>query len=358
MLLDNNSNEDDYEIRENELVLINSDDSDDDGGGGVADETEGNGDVDYRPQSPVQAAVRVATGNLDPGDNIENRAHDLVDLELSGHGFKRSPAAAGALASNHKTFYANMPAGIKSAIVASATIVLTALVTFMVIFAVCRWKQKHSRMTNIMKSYNAMKSKLPPIATTTTTASAAVAAAGNASSCTRHSSSLREMNSLLGGSGLSVAATITTTTTGVPNTPSPASSQTTVALATTTAAGLSASGGHQQQPLFRNSSRKQHQEQLHHHQHRLQRPSSLLFQRTTDAHHVENQQHQPTNLSILSNCNPGDLKRTGSELRGSTTSLSFSLTSGHNIPNGHMNSMDASSPEVQEYLFDTLRNSF
>ncbi|XP_058978520.1 serine-rich adhesin for platelets [Musca domestica] len=360
----NNSDEDDYEIRENELVLINNDDSGDDNEDG---DSSNAADVDYRPQSPVQAAVRVAgSASLSPGDNLENQAHDLVDLELSGHGFKRSPMAAGALAggNQHKNFYANMPAGIKSAIVASATIVMTALVTFMVIFAVCRWKQKHSRMSNIMKSYNAMKSKLPPIAMTQTTA--ASAGGGNAmasTSCTRHSS-LREMNSLLGGSGLSVAATITTTTTGVPNTPSPTTSQTTVALSTSTttptAAGASLSSGgglressRKYNPLIQHSSGPQH----------MQRPSSLLFHRPPPANNKNHQQHQqqqqPTNLAILSNCNLSDLRRTSAnDLRGSTTSLSFSLTSGHNIPSTHINSMDANSPEVQEYLFDTLRNSF
>ncbi|XP_013104640.2 nuclear pore complex protein DDB_G0274915 isoform X1 [Stomoxys calcitrans] len=347
MLLDNNSDDVDYdyEIRENELVLINGDDDSEDAG-------KDDGDVDYKPQSPVQAAVRVAAStNLDAVDNIQSRAHDLVDLELSGHGFKRSPLAAGALAANHKAFYANMPAGIKSAIVASATIVLTALVTFMVIFAVFRWRQKHNRMTNIMKSYNAMKSKLPPIATTTTAAASASLNAADAS-CTRHSS-LREMNSLLGGSGLSVAATITTTTTGVPNTPSPTASQTTVSA---TAAAAAAPTAHS---LLRHSSRKNHQlTQLHH----LHRPNSLLFRTPSNTNQEQQQQQQqqhsqPTNLSILSNCNLTDLKRS-SDLRGSTTSLSFSLTSGHNIANTHMNSMDANSPEVQEYLFDTLRNSF
>ncbi|XP_075154532.1 uncharacterized protein LOC142228100 isoform X2 [Haematobia irritans] len=354
MLLENNSDDDDYEIRENELVLMNGDDGDD-----MANEDD-DADVDYKPQSPVQAAVRVAgSTSIETLDNIQNRAHDLVDLELSGHGFKRSPLAAGALASSHKPFYANMPAGIKSAIVASATIVLTALVTFMVIFAVFRWRQKHNRMTNIMKSYNAMKSKLPPIATTTTTTAAATASLTAANtSCTRHSS-LREMNSLLGGSGLSVAATITTTTTGVPNTPSPASSQTMVSAT----AGPGPCG---QQPLLRNSSRnKQHHHHLPQlHSSNIQRPSSLLFRTPSNysnnnEQHQQQQQHQPTSLSILSNCNLADLKRSGSsDLRGSTTSLSFSLTSGHNIGNTHMNSMDANSPEVQEYLFDTLRNSF
>ncbi|XP_073828278.1 uncharacterized protein isoform X2 [Musca autumnalis] len=379
LLENNNSDEDDYEIRENQLVLINSDDSDsDDGDGDAADSS--NSDVDYRPQSPVQAAVRVAgANNLPAGDNLEQQqqqAHDLVDLELSGHGFKRSPMAAGALAGDNqqKNFYANMPAGIKSAIVASATIVMTALVTFMVIFAVCRWKQKHSRMSNIMKSYNAMKSKLPPIAmTTATAASASLAGGANATastSCTRHPS-LREMNSLLGGSGLSVAATITTTTTGVPNTPSPSTSQTTVALSTSAAAPAATSSSSSQhsgvgggQQLLRASSRKYNPlQQTTTTQHMQQRPSSLLFHRAppnNNHNHQQQQQHQqPTNLAILSNCNLTDLRRTSAnDLRGSTTSLSFSLTSGHNIPNTHINSMDANSPEVQEYLFDTLRNSF
>ncbi|KAM7349605.1 uncharacterized protein ACRADG_008473 [Cochliomyia hominivorax] len=401
MLLEHNSNnnenedndeeddEDMYDIKENELALIGGQDEDDD---------------DYQQQNPIQAAVRLPDRTAEAIENEVARAHDLVDLELSGHGFKRNPQAAGALAHSHRhsSFYTNMPPGIKSAIVASATIVLTALATFMVIFAVCKWKQRRHRMTNIMKSYNAMKSKLPTIATTST---GAISTANTTNSNSRRSS-LREMQNLLGGSGLSVAATITTSaSTGMPNTPihinsSSSSMPLTASQGTTTATTTMMAGNcsknisniysHNSNNISNtsnsssNSSSNSNSNNCNNNYNcglrPLQRQSSLLFQRSFSQNNSHNSattitnnnnnnnnntttttnfshKEKPTNLSILSGCNLLDLKR-NNKMSGSTTSLSFSLTSGHNISNNHINTMDANSPEVQEYLFDTLRNSF
>lgn len=343
MLLENNSenndndDEDVYDIKENELTIIGRDEDED------VDSED-----DYQAQNPIQAAVRIPDRTAEAIENEVARAHDLVDLELSGHGFKRSPQAAGALAHSHRhgSFYTNMPPGIKSAIVASATIVLTALVTFMVIFAVCKWKQRRHRMTNIIKSYNAMKSKLPTIATTST--GPVVNAASNTNSNSRRSS-FREMQDLLGGSGLSVAATITTTSTGVPNTP----------IHTSTTSSPPVNNSQTTTMLTDHCSKNNNIYSSNNCGLRpLQRQSSLLFQRSSfDPNSNSNNNDKTTNLSILGGCNLLDLKR-NNKMGGSTTSLSFSLTSGHNISNSHINTMDANSPEVQEYLFDTLRNSF
>ncbi|XP_065363268.1 nuclear pore complex protein DDB_G0274915-like [Calliphora vicina] len=371
MLLENNSNNDDennvdddeddedvYDIKENELTLMGHDNNDDN-------------ENDYQSQNPIQAAVRLPERTAEAIENEVARAHDLVDLELSGHGFKRSPQAAGALAHSHRhgSFYTNMPPGIKSAIVASATIVLTALVTFMVIFAVCKWKQRRHRMSNIMKSYNAMKSKLPTIAATATAANANTTSCNTTNPNSRRSS-FREMQNLLGGSGLSVAATITTTSTGVPNTPihnsslTPSPQLTASQLPTTMLAGNCSKNinnmyyQHANNSISNNTSNSSSCGLRP-----LQRQSSLLFQRSfnqniNNSHNnINSNNDKPTNLAILSGCNLLDLKR-NNKMSGSTTSLSFSLTSGHNISNSHINTMDANSPEVQEYLFDTLRNSF
>lgn len=374
MLLENNSNNDDddteddedvYDIKENELTLIAQNDD------------------DYQ-QNPIQAAVRLPDGTIEAIEDEVARAHDLVDLELSGHGFKRSPQLAGALAHHrHGSFYTNMPPGIKSAIVASATIVLTALVTFMVIFAVCKWKQRRHRMSNIIKSYNAMKSKLPTIATTSTGALSTT----NTTNSNSRRSSLREMQNLLGGSGLSVAATITTTastgvtpihTASLPTSPPiKASQQTTTMLAGNCSKNINNIYNHSSNNsnnITNNSNCTSSNSSINNMcvsgLRPLQRQSSLLFQRSfnqNNSHSATNTNcninsnnyniDKPTNLSILSGCNLLDLKR-NNKMSGSTTSLSFSLTSGHNISNTHLNTMDANSPEVQEYLFDTLKNSY
>ncbi|XP_049311860.1 serine-rich adhesin for platelets [Bactrocera dorsalis] len=148
-------------------------------------ETNTNINAEPPQQQELTATQLQSASIIDTAEVIENevaRAHDLLDLELSGHGFKRSPAAAAvSTATSQNSIYSNMPAGIRSAIVASAAIVLTSLATFMVIFVVCRWKQRRQRKTSYTKTYNAMKSKLPTITNSS------------------HRSSLRNMEELVGG---------------------------------------------------------------------------------------------------------------------------------------------------------------
>lgn len=93
----------------------------------------------------------------DPIVQIEDevaRAHDLIDLELSGHGFKRS-----AMNLMHTS---EVPSGIRSAMVASAAIVLTSLIAFMMVFVACRWKQRRRRhKLDYLEAYSVMRSKMP-----------------------------------------------------------------------------------------------------------------------------------------------------------------------------------------------------
>nr|XP_036215285.1 putative mediator of RNA polymerase II transcription subunit 26 [Bactrocera oleae]XP_036215286.1 putative mediator of RNA polymerase II transcription subunit 26 [Bactrocera oleae]XP_036215287.1 putative mediator of RNA polymerase II transcription subunit 26 [Bactrocera oleae] len=167
MLLENTS----AELDENDFLMDN--------------ETNTNINAEAPQQQELTATQLQSASIIDTAEVIENevaRAHDLLDLELSGHGFKRSPAAAAvSTAASQNSIYSNMPAGIRSAIVASAAIVLTSLATFMVIFVICRWKQRRQRKTSYTKTYNAMKSKLPTI-----------------TNSSRHSS-LRNMEELVGG---------------------------------------------------------------------------------------------------------------------------------------------------------------
>ncbi|XP_055842899.1 uncharacterized protein LOC129909821 isoform X2 [Episyrphus balteatus] len=110
-------------------------------------------------EPPQQTAQRhqSTVSEEDPIVQIEDevaRAHDLIDLELSGHGFKRS-----ALNLMHTS---EVPSGIRSAMVASAAIVLTSLVAFMVVFVGCRWKQRRRRhKLDYLEAYSAMRTKRP-----------------------------------------------------------------------------------------------------------------------------------------------------------------------------------------------------
>lgn len=80
------------------------------------------------------------------------RSHDPLDLELSGHGYKRNSV----LIEN-----AQMPIGVRSAIVASASIVLISLTIFFVIFMVCRWRQRRKRKICYSERFQALRGRLP-----------------------------------------------------------------------------------------------------------------------------------------------------------------------------------------------------
>lgn len=78
---------------------------------------------------------------------------DLLDLELTGHGF------------NHRHTVtiesASMPLGVKSAIVASSCIVGVSLAVFALIFVVCRWRQRRRNKLNYTENFNMAKGRLP-----------------------------------------------------------------------------------------------------------------------------------------------------------------------------------------------------
>uniref|UniRef100_A0A1A9W6C1 Uncharacterized protein n=1 Tax=Glossina brevipalpis TaxID=37001 RepID=A0A1A9W6C1_9MUSC len=347
LLLENNSDgRENMVLNANELFMLSNETTD-------ADDDSNEINYDSRAIKPMQAAVRQADNTIDTVENEVARAHDLVDLELSGHGFKRSSMTTVAVSrtgqKQHNSLYTNMPAGIKSAIVASATIVLTALITFMLIFVVCRWKQRglrhhsdrNSNSSSLIRTYNVMKSKLPALitGTTTTTTTTLTTPGQNSSSTTRCTARQNDNNPI------AMVATITTTSNNAANNSTNSNSQ------------------------------------------QLQRQSSFLFQRNANNSKNYHQQHQQphnktTKLSRLSGHKQtnsknneksssssllsgsggdgvvdvgGDLLGINCSNLGSTTSLAFSLTSSSST---RLNAMDTNSPEVQEYLFDTLRNSY
>lgn len=80
------------------------------------------------------------------------RSHDPLDLELSGHGYKRN---------NVLIENAQVPIGVRSAIVASASIVLISLTIFFVIFMVCRWRQRRKRKICYSDRFQALRGRLP-----------------------------------------------------------------------------------------------------------------------------------------------------------------------------------------------------
>ncbi|XP_065083249.1 uncharacterized protein LOC135705436 [Ochlerotatus camptorhynchus] len=83
----------------------------------------------------------------------QTSSSDLLDLELTGHGF------------NHRHTVTiestSMPLGVKSAIVASSCIVGVSLVVFAVIFVVCRWRQRRRNKLNYTENFNMAKGRLP-----------------------------------------------------------------------------------------------------------------------------------------------------------------------------------------------------
>jgi len=87
------------------------------------------------------------------------RSHDPLDLELSGHGYKRNSV----LIEN-----AQMPIGVRSAIVASASIVLISLTIFLIIFLVCRWRQKRKRKICYSDRFQALRERIPVISSNST----------------------------------------------------------------------------------------------------------------------------------------------------------------------------------------------
>ncbi|XP_050072225.1 mucin-5AC-like [Anopheles maculipalpis] len=98
------------------------------------------------------------------GSNSENYDHqaddpnvvgDLLDLELSGHGFQHHRSASVTIEST------SMPVGVRSAIVASSAIVGVSLVIFIAIFVACRLRQRRRQKLNYTENFNMAKGRLP-----------------------------------------------------------------------------------------------------------------------------------------------------------------------------------------------------
>uniref|UniRef100_A0A182SKF9 Uncharacterized protein n=1 Tax=Anopheles maculatus TaxID=74869 RepID=A0A182SKF9_9DIPT len=97
------------------------------------------------------------------GSNNENYDHqadpnevgDLLDLELSGHGFQHHRSASVTIEST------SMPVGVRSAIVASSAIVGVSLFIFIAIFVACRLRQRRRQKLNYTENFNMAKGRLP-----------------------------------------------------------------------------------------------------------------------------------------------------------------------------------------------------
>lgn len=100
--------------------------------------------------SPRRSPPPESFHDIDLLDNDAARSHDLLDLELSGHGFKRQSIDN-----------AEMPLGVRSAIVASASIVCVSLGIFLVIFLTCRWRQKRRKKVTYSDRFQAVRGRLP-----------------------------------------------------------------------------------------------------------------------------------------------------------------------------------------------------
>uniref|UniRef100_A0A182NCG1 Uncharacterized protein n=1 Tax=Anopheles dirus TaxID=7168 RepID=A0A182NCG1_9DIPT len=87
--------------------------------------------------------------------NYDNDMGDLLDLELSGHGFQHHRGASVTIEST------SMPVGVRSAIVASSVIVGVSLVIFVAIFVACRLRQRRRQKLNYTENFNMAKGRLP-----------------------------------------------------------------------------------------------------------------------------------------------------------------------------------------------------
>lgn len=90
--------------------------------------------------------------DIDEIENEASRSHDLLDLELSGHGFKRNSVTIET---------AQLPMGVRSAIIASSSIVGISLAIFIVIFVTCRWRQQRRKKVTYSDRFQAIRGRLP-----------------------------------------------------------------------------------------------------------------------------------------------------------------------------------------------------
>lgn len=113
-------------------------------------------------------------------EQIENevaRANDILDLELSGHTYKRNSVTVETAP--------NMPVGVRSAIIASSSIVGISFLVFIIIFAACRWRQKRKKTYAYSENFQAVRSRLPILTTAAAQAAAARDSLGAASMRTK-----------------------------------------------------------------------------------------------------------------------------------------------------------------------------
>ncbi|XP_053672421.1 uncharacterized protein LOC128722763 [Anopheles nili] len=80
---------------------------------------------------------------------------DLLDLELSGHGFQHHRSPSVTIEST------SVPIGVRSAIVASSAIVGVSLVIFIGIFVACRLRQRRRQKLNYTEHFNMAKGRVP-----------------------------------------------------------------------------------------------------------------------------------------------------------------------------------------------------
>lgn len=123
-------------------------------------------DGDGATQKPIVSSSRLSPLADEVGDSVDSvykgveqienevaRAHDIIDLELTGHGYKRSSVI---VESAH-----NMPVGVRSAIIASSSIVGISFLIFIIIFVTCRWRQRRKKTFNYSENFQAVRSRLP-----------------------------------------------------------------------------------------------------------------------------------------------------------------------------------------------------
>ncbi|XP_052863379.1 uncharacterized protein LOC128270016 [Anopheles cruzii] len=120
----------------------------------------------------VPSRISAATGPYErPGEQSEEQMgaadSDLLDLELSGHGFQHQHHRAGGGSVMIES--TSMPAGVRSAIVASSAIVGVSLAIFISIYVVCRLRQRRRSKLNYTENFNMAKGRLPIIHSSTTT---------------------------------------------------------------------------------------------------------------------------------------------------------------------------------------------
>lgn len=364
------------------------------------------------PLPPIQAAVKFNGGQDDNQQRQQQktpqqqqshsraellnnnvfRGHDLVDLELSGHGFKRSQSSSKStlsrLQQTTSSIYANIPAGVKSALIASATIVCTALVILMAIFLICRWRQKkrllrRRRNSDVLSTYNNMKSKLST-ATTITSTNSNSGLNGMSLGLDRVNTNCRKQSLRdLDNNEIAMVSTITTVGggTGSNNVDDQLQHQKQL-LPYQMANGNNINNSRQssiERTLMTPLPQHQHYQQPHnyhhhqHHQHHHQQqqlnnysrldgktPSSSLYRLTQNSTNLRRGSVASSGCSDLgsmatgTSLSSGGLSAAANNYQQSpTTPLTMALQSTGN----KLNTMDTNSPEVHEYLFDALRKA-